>query len=62
MLFRFSMSDVLRVAALSLLSELLFAILQRVLVSPGLRSMIDDAPPTAVTPWLTAPQPPPQTG
>jgi osmoprotectant transport system permease protein len=56
------LGGVVLVAGLSLLSELLFAILQRAFVSPGLRTMIDDAPPTAVTPWLTAPQPPPQAG
>jgi osmoprotectant transport system permease protein len=53
---------VVLVAGLSLLSELIFAILQRRLVSPGLRTQIDDAPPTAVTPWLVAPGPPAQTG
>ena len=45
------------VAALSLLSELLFAILQRRLTSPGLRATIEAAPPSAVTPWLVAPPP-----
>jgi osmoprotectant transport system permease protein len=53
---------VVLVAGLSLLSELIFAILQRRLVSPGLRTMIDDVPPTAATPWLAAPQPPAQAG
>lgn len=43
------------VAGLSLLSELFFAIIQRRFTSPGLRSTIEAAPPTAATPWLVAP-------